>query len=140
MYGIQICGYARYRFPKELLKDFITHDGHQFSGTKVQIEKFNVSVQTAQDQGCINFGEFLGGGISIVDSAKKIKKLKTNPDGEIKQAEYISLLLKIATATAIATSTTNPIKAASAMSDATLMMNKIYDNSFKGSFEYNPDL
>ncbi len=121
-------------FPKELFKDFITPNGLPLPGTKELIEKLGASAQTAQEWGCINIGEFLGGGISIVDTVKKIKSYKDNPEAEIEQSEYISLLLKIA----ISTSTTNPIMAASAFSDATLLMKKHFDKSFEGSFEYNP--
>jgi hypothetical protein len=122
-------------FPKELLKDFITPNGLPLPGVKEAIEKLGVPVQTAQEWGCVNIGEFMGGGLSIVDSAMKIKKYTSgNTDDEIESSEYISLLIKCA----IATGTTNPLLAASALSDCTLLMKRSYDQSFQNHFNYVP--
>ena len=122
-------------FPKELFKDFITPNGLPLPGAKEAIQKLGISIQTAQDWGCVNIGEFIGGGISIVDSAVKIKKYASGESNqEIEDKEYLSLFLKCV----IATSTTNPLMATSALSDAAILMKRSYDQSFQGLFEFNP--
>lgn len=122
-------------YPRELLKDFITPNGLPLPGAKEAIEKLGISTQTAQDWGCINIGEFFGGGLSFVDSALKIKKYASgNCDEEVKSSEYVSLLFKCA----VAASTTNPIVASSALSDAALLMKRSVDQSFQDHFIFNP--
>jgi hypothetical protein len=122
-------------YPKELLKDFITPNGLPLPGAKEAIEKLGMSVQTAQDWGCINIGELLAGGISFIDSGLKVKKYVFGDlNSETEPSEYISLLIKCA----VATSTTNPIVAVSALSDATILIKKAYDQSFENRFIFNP--
>jgi hypothetical protein len=129
--------WSRYglEFPKELFKDVITPNGLPLPGAKEAIEKLGISVQSVQDWGCINIGEFIGGGISFIDSGLKVKKYISGDVGcDIEASEYVSLLMKCA----IATGTTNPIVAGSALSDATLLIKRAYDQSFDDQFNYSP--
>lgn len=122
-------------YPKELLKDVITPNGLPLPGAKEAIEKLGVSVQTAQDWGCVNIGDLIGGSISVIDSGLKIKKLVQNEtSGEVESREIASLLLKIA----IATSTTSPIMLSTCLVDAGILAKRSYDNSFEGMFEFEP--
>lgn len=122
-------------YPKELLKDAITPNGLPLPGTKELIEKFGVSYQTAQDWGCVNIGDLIGGSISIIDSGLKLKKfIKNENSEEVESSEVVSLLLKLS----IATGTTNPIMLTTCLLDAGILAKRSYDNSFEGMFEFDP--
>jgi len=124
-------------YPKELLKDVITPNGLPLPGTKELIEKLGVSYQTAQDWGCVNIGDLIGGSISVIDSGLKIKRFVQNETSEeVESGEVVSLLLKLT----IATTTTNPIMLSTCLIDAGILAKRTYDNTFDGMFEFDPIL
>lgn len=123
------------KYSKELLKDFIKLNGLPLPGVKIAIESFGLSVKTAQDWGCINIGEFISGGLACIDSGLKIKKYISGKfDSDIKVSDYSSLIIKYG----IATSTTNPIIAASVFSDVTILLKRAWDQSFEDNFNFEP--
>lgn len=122
-------------YPKELLKDVITPNGLPLPGVKEAIEKLGVSVQTAQDWGCVNIGDLIGGSISVIDSGLKLNQfIKSETSEEVNSSEVASLLLKLS----IATGTTNPIMLMTCLVDAGILAKRSYDNSFEGMFEFDP--